>query len=238
MSSSRRPRRPGRHRARRSLAHANRRGARPWPRPAGAAGPRRGARRADAEELEAVALDPVAGAPPDRAGDALDPRIVDLLGPAAARADQVMVVSRLAGHVGVLAGRQVEPFDQPELLEQVERPEDRRPSDPQPAGARVGDEIGGGEVAAALGDELGHRAARRRHPVPGIVQRSHERLGLSHRQMIPSLSPVVETQSQLRGVHWPVRPYAGRPAPRRPSARWAPRRPAVGYGRAQRTRGV
>ena len=53
------------------------------------------------------------------------PGVVDLARPAAARADDVVVVGRLTADVGVLAGRQVEPFDGTELLEDLERAEHR-----------------------------------------------------------------------------------------------------------------
>ena len=51
------------------------------------------------------------------------------VGPPAARADDVVVVGRLAADVGVLAGREVEALDGADLLEELERAEDgRRPT--------------------------------------------------------------------------------------------------------------
>ena len=44
-----------------------------------------------------------------------------------------MVMGRLAPDVGVLAGRQVEALDGAQVLEDLERPEDRRPADAQAA---------------------------------------------------------------------------------------------------------
>ena len=64
--------------------------------------------------------------------------VVDLGRPAAARADHVMVVDRLAADVGVLAGRQIDALDDAELLEDLERPEDRRPTDAEVARPRLG----------------------------------------------------------------------------------------------------
>ena len=65
-----------------------------------------------------------AGLQLDLGGDRLDPEIADLRAASAASADDVMVVSRLAYHVGMLAIGQVEPFDEAELLEQLKGPED------------------------------------------------------------------------------------------------------------------
>ena len=76
--------------------------------------------RAEPEQLEAVIVDPVAGLAGDIADDRPQTGIVDLAGPAAARADDVVVVGRLAADVGVLAGRQIEAFDGAEPLEELE----------------------------------------------------------------------------------------------------------------------
>ena len=141
-------------------------------------------------------FDPIAGSRRDRSDDAVDPGVVDLLGPAAAQADDVMVVDRLARNIGVLPGRQVEPLDDPELGEQVERPEDGGPTDAKLAGLGVRDEVGGREVARALGDELGHRPPGRSHPVTGVVERGQELARVGHAGMILSLRCSVETQSQ------------------------------------------
>ena len=51
----------------------------------------------------------------------------------------MVVVGGLAADVGVLTRRQVEPLHDPQLDEQLEGPEDRRPPDPQasPPGVRL-----------------------------------------------------------------------------------------------------
>ena len=67
----------------------------------------------------------------------------------------MVVVDRLAANVGVLARRQVESFDGAQLLEDLERPEDRRATDAEMPGAGLGDELGRGEVAVVVGDECG-----------------------------------------------------------------------------------
>ena len=97
------------------------------------------AARAEPEQLQAVRVDPVAGLPPDPRDDCGEARVADVGRPAAASADDmVMVRRRLAGDVGVVAGRQVDPLDRPDALQDLERPEDRRPADVQPprAGSR------------------------------------------------------------------------------------------------------
>ena len=100
---------------------------------AGRARPRGQAGRAQPEQLEAVVVDAIAGLSRDVADDRAQARVVDLGGPAAARADDVMMVGGLAADIGVLARRQIEPLDGSELLEDLEGPEDRRPPDAEPA---------------------------------------------------------------------------------------------------------
>ena len=132
------------------------------------------AARAAAVQLEPVGLDLPAGAPLDVLQGKTD--LLDLGDAAAARADDVMVVAgRLTGHVGVLAGGQVEALQHAQLSEEVQRAEDRGPADAQPARPRVADEVRGGEVAFACHDELRDSAARRGQPVAGPVERRHER---------------------------------------------------------------
>ena len=77
----------------------------------------------------------------------------------------MVVVGRLAGDVGVLAGWQVQALDEAELEQHVECPEDGRPADAEVrAGARV-DQVGRREVAVLVGDERRHRAPRLGHAV-------------------------------------------------------------------------
>ena len=77
----------------------------------------------------------------------------------------MVVMDRVARDIGVLAGRQVQAFDDAELLEQVERAEDRRPADPESPRPRSRDEVGGREVPRSFSDELGHRSAGGSDPV-------------------------------------------------------------------------
>ena len=120
------------------------------------------ARRTQAEELESVVVDPVAGLSGDLANDRPQTGVVDPGRPPAARADDVMMVRRLAADVGMLAGRQVQPFDGAELGEDLERPEDRRPPDAETPGSRRDDQLGGREMAVLIGDECRERCAAAR----------------------------------------------------------------------------
>ena len=59
-----------------------------------------------------------------------------------------------AGNVGVLAGREVQPLDDPELGQQFERPEERRPADAEAAVTNEALEIGRREVTRLLRDQI------------------------------------------------------------------------------------
>ena len=82
----------------------------------------------------------------------------------------MVVVGRLAGDVGVLAGGQVEALDEAELEQHVERPEDRRPADAQVAGRGRLDQVGRREVARLVGDERGDRPPRLGHAVLAALE--------------------------------------------------------------------
>ena len=69
-------------------------------------------------------VDPEPGLAGDIADDRAQAGVVDLAGPPAARADDVVVMGGLAADVGVLAVRQVETFDGADPLEEVEGAED------------------------------------------------------------------------------------------------------------------
>lgn len=161
---------------------------------------RPGTGRAEAEQLEAVGVDLEPGPTADLGGDGLDPGIVDVVGAATAGADDVVVVDGFARDVGVLARRQVEPLDDAKVLEQIERPEDRGPSDPEAPGPSVGDQVGGGEVPGPVGDQLGHGTAGSGDPVSGMVECAEERALFGHAPMILGLSSV------RRHACRPVRP--------------------------------
>ena len=84
--------------------------------------------------------------------------VVHLRRPAAALADDVMVVGGLAQHVGVLAIRQVEAFHEAQVQEHIQRPEDRRPTHGQAASTALADQLGSGEVPVVLGHHGGDAA--------------------------------------------------------------------------------
>ena len=92
-----------------------------------------------------------------------------------------------AGHVGVLAGRQVESLDDAELGQQVQRPKERRPADAEPPLAGRGLELGGGEVPVVLGDEVGDGASRLGQPVAGVIEGVDDGIRFDHRPTIPRI---------------------------------------------------
>ena len=101
-----------------------------------------------------------------------------------------MVVMRgFTRHVGMFATGQVDPLDGVYLGEQIECPEDRRPSDPESTPSRVGHEIGGGEVRRPSRDQLCDRAPGIGRSIAGVVECGADGQGSGHLgKMIPSLS--------------------------------------------------
>lgn len=151
---------------------------------------------AQPEELETVDIDAVSGPAGDLLDRLTDAAVLDLGGPAAARADDMVVVRRSARDVGVLARWKVETFDDTELGQQLEGPEQRRPADPQPpvAGGRL--ELGDREVAVGVGDELGDRTARSGDAMAGVADGVDDGFLGDHRRRIARLDDLVESQSQ------------------------------------------
>jgi len=70
----------------------------------------------------------------------------------------------------VSAARKVQSLHDSKLGQDVERPEDRGPSDPETVVSRVVDEVCSREVSVATGDESRHGAARRRRPIAGLAE--------------------------------------------------------------------
>lgn len=132
------------------------------------------------EELEAVRVDSVPRRPPDCLGDALDAGIADTGRAAARRADDVVVVRRLAGHEGMLARGEIQSLDDAEICEDVQGPEDRRPRHPEPSPARLAEKVVGGEVPAVRGDQRCKRTPRPGQPVPGRLERADDLRGVDH----------------------------------------------------------
>ena len=87
------------------------------------------------------------------------------------------MVSTSTGDVGVLTGRQVQALHDMELGQQVERPKQRRPTDPQPPTPRGGLELGRGEVTVVLGDQVRDGTARPGQAVAAGVEGSDDGIG-------------------------------------------------------------
>jgi protein-disulfide isomerase len=118
-----------------------------------------------------MVLDPIPGPPRDLLDDRPDAPIVDLDGPAAIRTDDVMMVEvRLACDVGMLAGRQVDSLNDPEIHEQVQRAEDRRPPDARLANPRVGQKGRRREVALAALEHRRDGSPRLGQALPGLIE--------------------------------------------------------------------
>ena len=106
--------------------------------------------------------------------------IGDVRDAAAARADHVVVMERLANDIGVFACRQVDALDRAQLGEHLEGAEDGCPSEPQPARPRMVDEIGRREVPLVLGDQRSDGAPRFGEPVAGAFEGGGDRRGVEH----------------------------------------------------------
>ena len=117
-----------------------------------------------------MAVDPVASSALYVVDNGKQPGIRDVRRPPAARTDHVVVMAGLAGDVGVLAAGQVDPFDGPQLDEDLEGPEHGRPTYPQSASLGLREKLCGGEVAVAGSDEVGDGAARPGQPIAGGAQ--------------------------------------------------------------------
>ena len=79
-----------------------------------------------------------------------------------------MVVGALAADIGVLARGQIETFDCAESLEDLERSEDRRPTDAKMLATRCLEQAGRGEVPVLIGDQPGEGPAGSGQPIAGV----------------------------------------------------------------------
>ena len=129
---------------------------------------------AQTEQLKPVAIDPVATPPGDLRHGFADAAVLDFSRSSAARADDVVMVGPSAMHVGVIAIRQVEPLDDPQLDEQVEGPEQRCPTDSEATYTRRHFEFSRCEVAVVFGDQVCFGPPRRGTPVPAGIHRFHD----------------------------------------------------------------
>lgn len=122
------------------------------------------------EQLETVRVDAIAAAPGDLGHGLGHPCVFDLCGPSTARTDDVVVMGRRAGHVRMLAARQIHALDDPEIGEKVQRPEQGGPADADPAISRGRLELQRGEVPAMFGDESGDLTPRAGEAIAREVQ--------------------------------------------------------------------
>jgi len=95
--------------------------------------------------------------------------IVDLGDCSAGDTDKVVMVRRLARHVGVPAIWQVNALNEPLLGEKVEEAEDGGAANPEASLTCVGDEVGRREVTVALANERRNLTARTGKADPRLV---------------------------------------------------------------------
>ncbi len=125
--------------------------------------------------------DQIAGPSGDALDDIAQSLVLHIGRAPTARADQMMVVIRPAGDVSMLARGQVEPLEQAELHEQIERAEDGRPTDATASCVRVRQQIGRREVPGLAGHQTGHHATWSGQATRAALQGREEGLGLGHR---------------------------------------------------------
>ena len=89
----------------------------------------------------------------------------------------MVVMGRRAWDVRVLTGRQVEPFHDPQLGEEIQRTKERGPTDTESSTPRRGLELGRREVAAVLGDQIRDSTARPGQAIPAGVERLDDGIG-------------------------------------------------------------
>lgn len=118
-----------------------------------------------------MGIDPVAALGSDPAHDPAETRVVHVGGAPASAADQVVVVvGRLAGDVGMITGRQVDPLDGPDRRESVDRAEDRRAPDVEAPRRGIVHQVGRREVPASSGDDVGHGPTRPGQAIAGAAE--------------------------------------------------------------------
>src|SRR5437870_1777956 len=166
-------------------------------------------------------VDLVAGAPPDLPQRHVQVALVDANRAAAARADEMVVMRRLAADVGVLPAGQVDPLDQVEAGQQLQRAEDGRPTEPGALTPRRAQEILGGEVALPLSDQACRAEAE------SITAKSpNEVMLVENRSGRPPAS--LGTASQLPATYCAIVPFVGGRSPRSTSVTRLPGRIVTG----------
>jgi hypothetical protein len=139
-----------------------------------------------------MAFDGVTRRPLDGRGHPTQVTVVDVCRTPASGADDVVVVARPTGDVGMLAVRQVDALDEAAGEEEIQGPEDGRAPDADAAPSRIGDEVGRREVAVTPGlDEPEHRSPGSRG-ADRVGRRGGTRSG--HPRMILSINRVVKAR--------------------------------------------
>jgi hypothetical protein len=135
---------------------------------------------ADAEHLETVRGHPKVQPPRDVVEDGLETHLAHVKRASAGCADGVVMVHGLTRDIGMVARGQIDTLNQAKLREQLQCPEHGRPPDRVALGARIGNEVRGGEVTVASCNQLRHDTSRRGQPVTGAVEGGDERVGAVH----------------------------------------------------------
>jgi len=102
-------------------------------------------------------------------GDGIDTAVINLGDCAARDADQVMVVGRLAGNIGMSAIGQVNALDKVLIGEEFEETEDGGAPDTEVALIGIGEKVCGGEVPLAPCDQGGEFTSRPGKADPRLV---------------------------------------------------------------------
>jgi hypothetical protein len=116
--------------------------------------------RAAAEEFEPMLFNFETRAARRFARHRFNPAVVQIGSCATAEADKMVVMSWLARDVGVRSVREVNPFHQPLLAEELKEPKDGCASDPHPSPTGILQEVRSGEVPLAALNERGELSAR------------------------------------------------------------------------------
>lgn len=106
----------------------------------------------------------------DLTDSTIDPGIVHLGRSAAAGADHMVMMSWRTWDVRMLAVRQIQPLDDAELDEQLERPEQGGTADREAPVAGCGGQVGGGEMTIVCRDQVRQRKPRRGQAVTRVIQ--------------------------------------------------------------------
>lgn len=124
---------------------------------------------AAAEQFEPVRFNREATATRCFGRHGVNAAIIDLGDRPTGDTDKVVVVRWLAWHVGMPAVWQVNPLNEPLLGEQVEKAEDCGAANAKATLTCIGDEVSGGEVTIALGNERRNLTARTGKADPRLI---------------------------------------------------------------------